>query len=63
MDREAFDELLTRLQGLPLRWVSRVSTDTLGTLRGKTSAKIADPSGNVIELKTYDDAKAALGSN
>jgi hypothetical protein len=32
-----------------------------GALRGKTGAKIADPSGNVIELKSYDDPSAALG--
>jgi len=38
-----------------------VSIDTTGALRGKTSAKLADPSGNVIELKSYDDARAALG--
>jgi hypothetical protein len=36
-----------------------VSTDTTGTLRGKTSAKIADPSGNVIELKSYDEPEKA----
>jgi extradiol dioxygenase family protein len=63
LDRAALDELLTRLQELPVRWISPVSTDTVGTLRGKTSAKIADPSGNVIELKSYDDPKAALGAS
>lgn len=63
LDRHVLDELLTRLQELPLRWISPVSTDTVGTYRGKTSAKIADPSGNIIELKAYDDARAALGAN
>jgi extradiol dioxygenase family protein len=63
LDRAALDELLTRLQNLPVRWISPVATDTVGTFRGKTSAKIADPSGNVIELKTYDDPKAALGAS
>jgi uncharacterized protein len=62
LNRAALDELLTRLQELPVQWISPVSTDTVGTLRGKTSAKIADPSGNVIELKSYDDPKAALGA-
>jgi uncharacterized protein len=61
LDRLALDELLTRLQTLPVRWISPVSTDSAGTLRGKTSAKIADPSGNVIEFKTYDDPRAARG--
>ena len=62
LDRADLDVLLTRLQSLPVRWVSAVSTDTVGTLRGKTGAKIADPSGNIIELKAYDDPKSALGA-
>lgn len=61
-DRAALDALLTRLQALPVRWVSTVSTDTVGALRGKTSAKLADPSGNVIEFKAYDDPSLALGT-
>ena len=62
LDRPALDRLLVRLESQPIRWISPVSTDTEGTLRGKTSAKVADPSGNVIELKSYDDPKAALGA-
>jgi extradiol dioxygenase family protein len=62
LDRAALDALLTRLQNLPVRWVSPVSTDTVGVLRGKTSAKVADPSGNVIEFKAYDDPYSALGA-
>ena len=61
LERTALDALLARLQEQPVRWISPVTTDTDGTLRGKTSAKLADPSGNVIELKTYDDPDAALG--
>jgi hypothetical protein len=60
LDRATFEQLLTRLEALPVRWIDRVATDTTGTLRGKTAAKLADPSGNVIELKTYDDARVAL---
>jgi extradiol dioxygenase family protein len=60
LDRAQLDELLARLETSSVHWVSRVSTDTAGVLRGKTSAKVADPSGNVIELKAYDDAIVAL---
>jgi extradiol dioxygenase family protein len=61
LERPTLDALLARLQDRPVRWISPVTTDTDGALRGKTSAKLADPSGNVIELKTYDDPDAALG--
>jgi extradiol dioxygenase family protein len=62
LDRAELDALMTRLQALPVRWVSPLSTDTTGAVRGKTSAKLADPSGNVIEFKSYDDPRAALGT-
>ena len=61
LDRPVLDALLERLQAEPVRWVSPVTTDTGGALGGKTSAKVADPSGNVIELKAYADPRAALG--
>ena len=35
-------------------------TDDDGTPTEQTKAKIADPSGNVIEFKTYVDVAAAL---
>ena len=37
-----------------------VSTDDAGLPTEQTKAKFADPSGNVIELKTYRDVDAAL---
>jgi uncharacterized protein len=61
-DRATLDALLLRLEKFPIRWISPVSTDTDGSLRGKTSAKVADPSGNVVELKSYDDPESALGA-
>ena len=54
--RSELDTLVERLRAQPVRWVEGVATDTEGVLDGKTSAKIADPSGNVIELKAYPDA-------
>ena len=62
LDRVALDELLARLRTSSVRWRTPISTDTTGALDGKTSVKILDPSGNVIELKSYDDARAALDS-
>ena len=57
LDGPSLDALLLRLQDFPIEWVSPA---TGRGFRGKTSAKLADPSGNVIELKSYDDPKAAL---
>lgn len=48
-------EVLARLEGTEVEWVRRVHTDFAGTPQEQTKAKIADPSGNVIELKTYAD--------
>ncbi len=53
-------ELLARLEEGGVDWVSRVQTDYAGTPREQTKAKIADPSGNVIELKTYAAPDAAF---
>jgi extradiol dioxygenase family protein len=46
---------------MPAGWrVSPLSTDDAGQPTEQTKAKLADPSGNVIELKTYVDVTAAL---
>ena len=37
-----------------------VTTDDAGTDIEQTKTKIADPSGNVIEFKTYADVATAL---
>ena len=52
--------LLTRLERDDVEWASRVRTDDAGTPHEQTKAKIVDPSGNVIELKTYADPAAAF---
>jgi len=53
-------ELLARLDASGVEWVRRVRTDFAGTPKEQTKAKIADPSGNVIELKTYAVPDAAF---
>jgi len=60
LDRDEFDALLGRLGDLGVDWVVPVSTDDEGLDSEQTKAKLADPSGNVIELKTYRDVDAAL---
>jgi len=52
--------LMARLEAVPVEWVSPLHTDHAGTPREQTKAKVADPSGNVIELKSYADPSAAF---
>ena len=52
--------LLQRVGSHPVEFASKLATDYAGTPREQTKAKIFDPSGNVIELKTYVNAAAAL---
>lgn len=60
LGREEFDQLVEHLGRSGVQWVSPVSTDDAGQLTEQTKAKIVDPSGNVIEVKTYRDVQAAL---
>ena len=57
IDRAALDALVARLEAHDVQWIDRVADG----VRGKVGAKLADPSGNVIELKSYDDPRTALG--
>ncbi len=52
--------MLARLDTQGIDWLVPVSTDDEGLVTEQTKGKIADPSGNVIELKTYRDVEAAL---
>jgi uncharacterized protein len=60
LGREEFEAMIARLQAGDVHWVVPVATDDEGLRTEQTKAKIADPSGNVIELKTYRDVDAAL---
>ena len=60
LGRDEFDAIVARVGALGVDWVSAVSTDHEGIATEQTKGKIADPSGNVIELKTYRDVEAAL---
>ena len=61
LDAGGFETAVARLNGSPdVTWVAPVSTDHAGTRRQQTKCKVADPSGNVIEFKTYVDPTAAF---
>ena len=58
---EEFSTTVGRLEAEPaIRWLVPVTTDHAGTARQQTKCKLADPAGNVIELKTYADPAAAF---
>ncbi len=60
LGRDDFDAIISRLASRGVVWLVPVSTDDAGEPTEQTKAKIADPSGNVIEFKTYRDVDAAL---
>jgi len=60
LGRSEFDALVTRLATHPDHWIVPVTTDDAGTPTEQTKTKIADPSGNIIEFKTYGDVASAL---
>jgi hypothetical protein len=60
LPRDEFDELVGNLEAEAVPWLVPVTTDNEGLATEQTKAKIADPSGNVIEIKTYRDVDAAL---
>ena len=63
LDAAGFAELMARLESASdVVWMVPVATDDAGTPREQTKAKLVDPSGNVIELKTYADPEAAFAS-
>jgi extradiol dioxygenase family protein len=60
LTRPELDELVARLDAQDVEWVDRVTTEHAGTPQEQTKAKLRDPSGNLIECKSYADPSAAL---
>jgi len=60
LGRTEFDAVVARLGAAGVAWLDPLSTDDEGLATEQTKTKLADPSGNVIELKTYRDVGAAL---
>lgn len=61
LEADELMSLLARARAKGAVFLSEQKTDYAGTEREQTKAKIVDPSGNAIELKTYVDVAAALG--
>lgn len=55
-DAETFVGVIERLRRHEVTWLAEPTVHTAAELNGKVGAKVADPSGNVIEIKYYDDA-------
>jgi len=47
--------VIERLRQHDVAWISEPTAHTAAELSGKVGAKVADPSGNIIEIKYYDD--------
>ena len=60
LPREELEALVSRLDATGVQWLDPLSTDHPGTPREQTKAKLLDPSGNAIELKSYADPSVAL---
>jgi extradiol dioxygenase family protein len=57
---DEFAALAARLDENGAQWLVPVTTDDAGLPTEPTKAKLVDPSGHVIEIKTYLDVQAAL---
>ena len=50
-----FDELVNRVAASEHPWISKPKMHNDAELNGKLGGKLADPSGNIIEIKFYAD--------
>jgi hypothetical protein len=57
-DSERYSSLVHRLRIAGVSWLSEPEEHVEVALSGKVGGKLADPSGNVIEVKYYADADA-----
>lgn len=62
-DRPAFDELVARIAARGGTWLTEPEHHTAAALSGKVGGKLADPSGNVIEIKCYADPAELFGDS
>jgi extradiol dioxygenase family protein len=54
LDANELRDVVARLRQIDgVEWLTALTTATDPALSGKTSVKVADPSGNVVELKSY----------
>jgi extradiol dioxygenase family protein len=50
-----FNDLVKRIHASGCQWISKPESHTDAELSGKLGGKLADPSGNVIEIKYYEN--------
>ena len=60
-DREEFDRTVALVRAAGHDWLVEPRTHADGAFTGKVGGKLADPSGNVLEIKYYEDRAAYLG--
>ena len=48
-----FNDLVKRIHASGCQWISKPENHTDAELSGKLGGKLADPSGNIIEIKYY----------
>lgn len=57
-DAANYLSVIERLKAAGVNWLSEPTAHESEALSGKVGGKLADPSGNVIEVKYYDDIDA-----
>jgi extradiol dioxygenase family protein len=60
-DADEFRALVDRLRAHAVTWIAEPAAHDAAELSGKVGGKLADPAGNVIEIKHYADRDALLG--
>lgn len=60
-DLDEFSTLVERLRAQGAPWLTEPAHHDAAELSGKMSGKLADPAGNVIEIKYYGDRTEYLG--
>jgi extradiol dioxygenase family protein len=60
LDRAHLDAICARVEERGVAWLRPPATRNAGTAFEESKAYLADPSGNVIELKAYADLDATL---
>lgn len=61
-DAATYLAVIERLKVAGVDWMSEPAAHEAVSLSGKVGGKLADPSGNVIEVKYYDDIDAYRGA-
>ena len=57
---QSFAALVERLRAHGIGWLSEPTAHAAAELSGKVGGKLADPAGNVIEIKYYADPSESL---